>query len=259
MLGAFVGATVYNKTGVFLLAIVGAVLATMIVGAVAERLVLRRLYRSDHLHQVLATFGFILVFDELAKTVWGPAPYYMSVPPMLSGSFDLAGVPFPTYRLMIVAVGISFAACLYVVIHRSRLGMLIRASSHDPEIVAAMGVNVKVLNALVFTIGCGLAGLAGILAAPIVSIEPGMGSGVLILTLVVIVVGGVGSIKGAFLGAILIGCIDTCGRVFIGPSLANVATKQISGAAGPALASIIVYVVMAVVLAWRPQGLFSVR
>ncbi len=259
MMGAYFAAAVFGRTESFLLAAVVAVPATMLLGIVVERVALMHLYRRDHLDQVLATFGLILFFNELVRIVWGPSSVYMNAPPWLSGTVNLFGLTYPAYRFAIIGVGLAVGAGLYVLIHRTRVGMLIRAGATHPEIVAALGVNVRLLNTLVFGLGAGLAGLAGLMAGPIVSVQSGMGEPILILTLVVIVTGGVGSIRGAFYGALIVGIVDTIGRAFLPMVLREFLERSLAQAAGPAIASMLIYVLMAVVLAFRPQGLFPVR
>jgi branched-chain amino acid transport system permease protein len=241
MLGAYLAATFQRLSGSFLLGIVLAIPVVMVIGVLMELIVLRRLYDRDHLDQVLATFALILFFNELVRMVWGPQAYFMSPPPALSGSVSiLPGVPYPAYRLFIVAVGLLLALGLYLLIHRTRLGMLIRAGASNREMVGALGVNVSLLFTLVFGLGAVLAGFAGMMAGPILSVEIGMGESILILTFVVIVIGGIGSVRGAFVAAMLIGFADTFGRVLL----------------PPALASMVIYILMAAVLFKRPQGLF---
>ena len=259
MMGAYFGAATFNATGSFVLAAIVAVPATMLLGVVVERVALIRLYHRDHLDQVLATFGLILFFNELVRIVWGPGAQFMSPPEALSGSVEFAGLRYPAYRFAIIAVGLAVAAGLYVLIHRTRVGMLIRAGATHPDIVAALGVNVRRLNTLVFGLGAGLAGLAGVMAGPILAVQPGMGEPILILTLVVIVTGGIGSIRGAFYGALIVGTVDTIGRAFLPTILREFLERSLAQAAGPAIASMLIYVLMAVVLAIRPQGLFPVR
>ena len=259
MMGAYFAASALEWTGSFWLAALIAVPATLLLGIVVERVALLPLYSRDHLDQVLATFGLILFFNELARIIWGPTALYMNVPDALSGTINLLGLDYPAYRLLIIAVGLAVGIGLYLLIHRSRLGMLIRAGASRPEIVAALGVNIRLLNTLVFGLGAALAGLAGLMAGPISSVESGMGDRVLISTLVVIVVGGIGSIRGAFYAGLLIGVIDTFGRIFLPTVLRAVASRSVADAAGPALASMLIYLLMAVVLALRPQGLFPVR
>ncbi|MFO1306684.1 MAG: branched-chain amino acid ABC transporter permease [Burkholderiales bacterium] len=259
MMGAYFAAATFGKTNSFLLAALVAVPATMLLGIVVERVALLPLYRRDHLDQVLATFGLILFFNELVRIVWGPGAQFMGTPEALSGTVDLAGLRYPAYRFAIIAVGIAVAIGLYFLIHRTRVGMLIRAGATHPEIVAALGVNVRKLNTIVFGLGAGLAGLAGLMAGPILSVQPGMGEPILILTLVVIVTGGIGSIRGAFYGALIVGIVDTIGRAFLPTLLREFVERSLAQAAGPAIASMLIYVLMAVVLAIRPQGLFPVR
>jgi branched-chain amino acid transport system permease protein len=259
MMGAYFAAATFSATGSFVLAGIVAVPATMLLGVVVERIALLPVYRRDHLDQVLATFGLILFFNELVRIVWGPGAQFMSAPRALQGQVDLFGVSYPAYRFAIITVGLIVAAGLYVLIHRTRIGMLIRAGATHPEIVAALGVNVRRLNTLVFGLGAGLAGLAGLMAGPILSVQPGMGEPILILTLVVIVTGGIGSIRGAFYGALIVGIVDTIGRAFLPTLLREFLERSLAQAAGPAIASMLIYVLMAVVLAIRPQGLFPVR
>ena len=259
MLGAYFAAAAYGWWGSFLLAALVAVPATLVVGLLLERLVLGKLYARDHLDQVLATFGLILLLNEVVRIVWGQSPLYMGLPPALSGTIELFGVPYPAYRFLIIAVGLLIGLALYLVIHKTRIGMLIRAGASDPTTVAAMGVNIALINGMVFGGGAALAGLAGVMAAPILSVQPGMGEPVLILTLVVIVTGGVGSIRGAFYGALIVGIVDTLGRVMLPTLLREVFERSVAQAAGPALASMAIYILMALVLALRPQGLFPVK
>jgi branched-chain amino acid transport system permease protein len=259
MMGAYFAASAYESTGSFWLAGLIAVPATLVLGIVIERIALLPLYSRDHLDQVLGTFGLILFFNELARIIWGPTALYMNAPDALSGTINLLGLDYPSYRFLIIVVGLLVAAGLYVLIHRTRVGMLIRAGATRPDMVAALGVNIRLLNTLLFGLGAGLAGLAGLMVGPIASIESGMGDRILILTLVVIVVGGIGSIRGAFYAALMIGVIDTVGRIFLPTLLRAIATRSVADAAGPALASMLIYLLMAIVLAARPQGLFPVR
>ena len=259
MMGAYFAAAAYGWSGSFLLAGLFAVPATLALGLLLERVVLGKLYSRDHLDQVLATFGLILLLNELVRVVWGQSPMYMSLPPELSGTVDLFGLPYPAYRFLIIAVGLLVALALYLVIHRTRIGMLIRAGASDPVMVSAMGVNIGRVNGLVFGGGAALAGLAGFMAAPILSVQPGMGEQVLNLTLVVIVTGGVGSIRGAFYGALIVGIVDTLGRVMLPALLRELFERSVAQAAGPALASMSIYILMALVLTLRPQGLFPVK
>ena len=256
MVGAYLAATVFQATGSFLLGLVAALAGTALVGMAVEVLTLRTLYNRDHLDQVLVTFGLILFFNELTKIVWGPQALFLDVPGALSGTVEiLPGAPYPAFRLTIIGVGIGVGAGLYFLIAKTRLGMLIRASATHREIVGAMGINVGLLYTLVFGLGAMLAGLAGVMAGPIYAVEVGMGEDILILTFVVIVIGGIGSIRGALLGAVLVGLIDTLGRAFLPTILKLFTDAATADGAGASLASMLIYILMALVLAWRPRGL----
>lgn len=260
MVGAYLAAAFQQWTGSFALAVLLALPATALVGIAVEVVAIRTLYSRDHLDQVLATFGLILTFNELVRIVWGKASRFMALPHGFEGHVRLLpGVPYPTYRLAIVAVGLLVAVFLYVLIARTRIGMLIRAGASNRTMVAALGVNIKLLYTLVFGLGAALAGLAGLMAGPIVSIESGMGEPILILTFVVIVIGGIGSIRGALVAAVLVGLVDTVGRAFLPLLLGIVLRPQAANQAGPALASMLIYLLMAGVLAFRPEGLFPAR
>src|SRR5690606_5549982 len=249
----------YNYTGSFLLAAVLLIPAMTALGLAIEWIALRKLYDRDHLDQVLATFGLILFFNELARMIWGASPYYMEVPEMLSGAVDLFGVRYPAYRFVIIASGLLVALGCYLLIHRSRVGMLIRAGATNRTMVGVLGVNIVLLNSLLFGLGAVLAGLAGLLAGPIMSVQAGMGEPILILTMVVIVIGGIGSIRGAFFAALIVGVVDTLGRTALPAVLRSFLERSAADIAGPALASMMIYILMAVVLAVKPQGLFPVH
>jgi branched-chain amino acid transport system permease protein len=259
MMGAYFAAAIFNATGSFLLAGLVAVPGALLLGIAVERIALAQLYQRDHLDQVLATFGLILFFNELVRIIWGPASVYMNAPEALSGTVMLLGFGYPAYRFAIIAAGLAVGLGLYWLIHRTRVGMLIRAGATKPEIVSALGVNVGMLNMMVFGLGAALAGFAGWMAGPILSVQPGMGEPILILTLVVIVTGGIGSIRGAFYGAMIVGVVDTIGRAFLPALLREFIERTLAQAAGPAIASMLIYLLMAVVLAVRPQGLFPVK
>jgi branched-chain amino acid transport system permease protein len=260
MVGAYLAAWFQGWTGSFLLAALLAIPATLLVGVVVEIVVLRALYEREHLDQVLATFGLILFFNEAVRVIWGPSALFVTPPDFLSGQVELPlGISYPSYRFAIIAVGLAVALFLYVLIARTRIGMLIRAGASNRAMVGALGVDVKLLYTAVFGLGSALAGVAGLMAGPILSVESGMGEPILIVTFVVIVIGGIGSIRGAFLAAILIGVIDTVGRSFLPGLLRAAFNPSIANAVGPALASMLIYVVMALVLAFRPQGLFPAR
>ena len=259
MMGAYAAAVAYGVSGSFVLAVLAAAGASLVLGLALEFLVVSRLYRRDHLDHVLATFGLVLFFNELVRIVWGPQPYFVQVPEVLSGTMNLLGFSYPSYRFAIIAAGLLVAVGSYLLIHKTRIGMLIRAGAQNPQMVAALGVNIRLLNAMLFAVGAMLAGLAGAIAAPILSVQSGMGEPVLITTLVVIVIGGIGSVGGAFYAALIVGLVDTLGRAFLPMLLRQMAERSVADAAGPALASMSVYLLMAVVLACRPQGLFPAK
>jgi branched-chain amino acid transport system permease protein len=259
MVGAYLATAAANATGSFLAGALVAVPGTMLVGLVVDRVVLAGLYSRDHLDQVLATFGLVLFFNEAVRIVWGPSPLYSQTPEWLSGTVELLGFTYASYRFAIIVVGLAVAVVLWWLINRTRIGMLIRAGATHAPMVAALGVNIRLLNMLIFGLGAALAGLAGLMAAPIFSVQPGMGETVLIQTLVVIIVGGIGSIRGAFLAALIIGVVDTLGRVFLPIWMTKLMEPSIAQAAGPAVASMLIYLLMAGVLAFKPEGLFPVQ
>jgi branched-chain amino acid transport system permease protein len=257
MLGAYLAVTFYGLTGSFLVALVLALVATLAFALALELLVFRQLYARDHLDHVMATFGIILFVDQGVKLAWGAAPLSLPVPELFSGSVTLmGGLLYPVWRLVIIGSGLAVAMGLYVLVGHTRVGMLVRAGATNAPLVSALGVNINRLFMLVFGFGAMLAGFAGVMIAPILSVEPGMGDAILILAFVVIVIGGIGSIRGAFVAALMIGLVDTLGRsfavdvlrLFMGPSPARTV--------GPALASMLIYVLMAIVLTLRPAGLF---
>lgn len=255
MVGAFAAATVAAATGSFLLAVAASVAAAAAAGAIIEVGVIRRLYARDHLDQVLATFALILIFSEGTRMVFGSFPLYLNVPGWLSGPVQLpGGVLYPAYRLALIAVGIAVAIGLWALVTRTRLGVRIRAGESDREMIAALGVDIRSLYTIVFALGAGLAGLAGALVGTLQSVQVGMGEPVLILAFVTIVIGGIGSIRGAFVGALLVGLTDTLGG-FLLPG----AVEALGGTrdAGAILASMMIYVLMAGVLLAKPTGLFG--
>ena len=259
MVGAFLAATLVQATGSFTLGVLLAIPATAIVGMLLEISVLRTLYARDHLSQVLATFALILIINEVVRMIWG-SDMPLSAPAALSGPVQLLpGMPYSAYRLLIIGVGLAVAVLLYFVVAKTRIGMLVRAGASNREMALAMGVDIKKLFTLVFGFGAGLCAIAGALLAPIFAVQVGMGENILILAFVVIVIGGIGSIRGALVGSILVGMVDTMGRAFMPAILREVLTPSFASAAGPALASILIYVLMAGVLFWRPQGLFPAR
>jgi branched-chain amino acid transport system permease protein len=260
MVGAYLTLAASQWTGSYLAGVALGLAGTLVVGMVVEVVALRALYDRDHLDQVLATFGLILFFNELVAILWGRAALFASVPPFLRGHIDLfTGSSYPLYRAVIIAVGLITAIVLWYVVTRTRLGMLVRAGASNRTMVSALGVNIRLLYTLVFGFGAALAGLAGLMAGPIYNVQPGMGELVLIQVFVVIVIGGIGSIRGAFVGALIVGMVDTLGRAFLRPLLGAMISPTAGDSAGPALASMLIFVLMAVILAFRPQGLFPPR
>ena len=260
MVGAYLTTYFFQATGSYLLAVVLGLAGTLAVGIVTELVALRTLYERDHLDQVLATFGLILIFNEVIAIVWGRAALYSTIPDYLSGHVQLTdSLRYPFYRLVIIGVGLVVAVLLWFLVSKTRLGMLIRAGASNRAMVAALGIDIRLLYTIVFGVGAALAGLAGLLSGPIYAVQPGMGELILIQVFVVIVIGGIGSIRGAFLGAMIVGMVDTLGRAFLKPVLSTVISPTAADAAGPALASMLIYLLMAAVLAFRPEGLFPAR
>jgi branched-chain amino acid transport system permease protein len=260
MVGAYLTLAAAQATGSYLAGVALGLLGTLVVGMVVEIVALRTLYDRDHLDQVLATFGLILFFNELVAIIWGRAALFASPPSWLQGHIDLfTGSRYPLYRVVIIGVGIAVGVLLWYVVTRTRMGMLIRAGATNRTMVAALGVNIRLLYTVVFGFGAALAGLAGLMAGPIYNVQPGMGELILIQVFVVIVIGGIGSIRGALVGAVIVGIVDTLGRAFLKPLLATIISAPAAESAGPALASILIYLLMAAVLAFRPQGLFPAR
>ncbi len=256
MAGAYAAALAAAYLPWFVLAVLCGVAAAALLGLAIEASVIRALYRRPHLDQVLATFGLIMIVNESASLLFGRQPLRVAVPDALDGAVWLFGVPYPAYRLVIIAVGLVVALGLWGLINRSRIGALVRASASDREIVAAMGVPVRLLSATIFALGAGLAGLAGALIGPIASVEIGMGERILITTFVVIVIGGIGSIRGAFAGAMLVGLVDTMARAYLPDLLRAVMAGSEADALAGGISSMMVFVLMAVVLLARPRGLF---
>ncbi|SHF62174.1 amino acid/amide ABC transporter membrane protein 1, HAAT family [Loktanella atrilutea] len=258
MIGAYLIATFAGLTGSFWLGLLLMFPAALAVGLVIERLVIRPLYARSHLDQVLATFGLVMIVNEGVKIIWGPSPLSVPMPDLLSGSIALIGpLQYPVYRLAIIAAGLAVAAGLYVVINHTRIGMLLRAGATNRDMVSVLGVNIRRLYSLVFALGAVLACFAGAIVAPILSVDTGMGESVLILTFVVVVIGGIGSIRGAFLGALLVAIVDTLGKTF-GPILLRfVMEPAAAGQTGRMLAPMLIYILMAAILFARPQGLFG--
>lgn len=258
MVGAFAAAGTAAATGSFLLAIMASIAAAAAAGAVVEVLVIRRLYKRDHLDQVLATFALILIFSEGTRWAFGSFPLFLNIPSYLAGPVTLpGGIEYPLYRLTIIGVGLLVALGLFLLISRTRLGIQIRAGESDREMIAALGINISSLYTVVFALGAALAGLAGALIGAIQSVQVGMGEPVLILAFVVIVIGGIGSIKGAFVGALLVGLTDTLGRQLLPMFFALFMEPAAATSTGASLASMAIYLLMAAVLILRPKGLFG--
>ena len=259
MIGAFLAATLVEATGSFAIGVLLAIVATALVGMALEATLLRTLYERDHLSQVLATFALILIANETVRIVWG-SDLPLNAPAALSGPVELLpGLLYPSYRLLIIGVGLAVALALYFLVTRTRTGMLVRAGASNREMAAAMGVDIRLLFTLVFGFGAGLCAVAGAMLGPILAVQVGMGENILILAFVVIVIGGIGSIRGALVGSLIVGVVDTIGRAFLPALLREFLPPQFAGAIGPALASILIYVLMAAVLVWKPQGLFPAR
>ncbi|MBW3096414.1 branched-chain amino acid ABC transporter permease [Pseudohoeflea coraliihabitans] len=257
MVGAYAGTVVATQTGSFWLGIPAALAAAALVGAAMEFLVIRRLYQRDHLDQVLATFSLILIFNQVITLIFGRQPLFVATPEFLSGSIEvLPGLLYPAYRLAIIVVGLAVALGLYLLINKTRIGMLVRAGSTNRDMVRALGVDVRLLYTVVFGLGALLAGLAGFMAGPILAVQVGMGEQILITTFVVVVVGGVGSIRGAFFASLLLGVIDTALRAYLPGLLRQIMVGPEADALGAGISSMGIYLLMAIVLLIRPKGLF---
>ena len=260
MIGAFAAAATSAATGSFTIGLIAALAAAAAAGALMEVLVLRRLYARDHLDQVLATFALILIFSEGTRAVFGSFPLFLNIPDALSGTVTLpGGIQYSRYRLTLIGIGLLVALALYFLISRTRLGMQVRAGENDREMIAALGVDISTLYTIVFALGAALAGLAGALVGAIQSVQVGMGEPVLILAFVIIVIGGIGSIKGAFVGAILVGLTDTLGGILLPMLFSLFLETSAAASAGAAMSSMAIYVLMAIVLIIRPSGLFGAR
>ena len=260
MIGAFVAATVASITGSFILALAAALSAAALAGAIVEVTIIRKLYNRDHLDQVLATFALILIFSEGTRWVFGSFPLYLNVPSYLQGALTLpGGIQYPLYRITLIVLGLIIGAGLGILITKTRLGIQIRAGENDREMVSALGVNISKLYTFVFALGAALAGLAGALVGAIQSVEVGMGEPVLILAFVVIVIGGIGSVKGALIGSILVGLTDTLGGIFLPKFFGLFMDLATATNVGSSIASMAIYILMSIVLVWRPTGLFGQR
>ena len=260
MAGGYISASVHTQTGSFTLAVAVGIVATVALATVLEAVLVRKLYVRDHLSQVLATFGVVLVADDVAKYLWGPSPIMAPTPSALSGAVQLFGfLPYPSYRLLILAAGLGAALALYALVNHTRLGMWVRAGASNRAMAQWMGIRVNRVFAVVFAVGAALAALAGALLAPISAVQVGMGESILIPALVVIVIGGIGSIRGALVASLLVGLVDTAGRALLPPLLREVLSPSLAADIGPAVASISMYVLMAGVLVFKPSGLFPAR
>jgi branched-chain amino acid transport system permease protein len=258
MIGAYFAATFAAFTGSFVLGALIALVLTLLVGMAVEVIAMRRLYGRDHLDHVLGTFGLILFFNEAVRLIWGPAGMSLPLPTYLQVPVEvLPGISYSAYKLSLIAVTLIVAALLYFIVMRTRIGMLIRAGASNREMVGALGVNIKLLYTLVFGLGAALAGLAGLMQAPILTVQIGMGENILILAFVITVIGGIGSIRGAFVAALLVGFIDTLGRAYFSDVLGMVLSADAAATAGPALSSMLIYLLMAMVLVVKPEGLFA--
>jgi branched-chain amino acid transport system permease protein len=256
MIGAYFCGSVVAKTGSFLAGILLGLAGMFIVGALVEWFIARKLYRSDHLDHVLVTFGLILIFDTLVHMIWGAAGMAIPLPDALNGQITIGSLVFPVYRTLIIAAGLLVAAILFILVTRTRLGMLIRAGASNRNMVEALGVNINRLFLVVFALGAAMAGLAGMLIAPITEASIGMGNDIIIVAFVVVIVGGIGSIKGAFYAALILGLIDTMSRSYLDVVLNLAMPVAYAETAAPALSAMLIYILMAAVLAFRPQGLF---
>lgn len=260
MAGGYVSASVHTHSGSFVVAIAVGMAVTVAVAAVLEAVLIRKLYIRDHLSQVLATFGVILVADDAVKAIWGPSPIMAPTPAALSGPVNLLGfLPYPSYRLLVLMAGLAAALALYLLVNHTKLGMWVRAGASNRQMAQWMGIRVNRVFATVFAMGAALAALAGALMAPISAVQVGMGESILIPALVVIVIGGIGSVRGALIASVLVGLVDTAGRALLPPLLREVLSPSLAADIGPAAASIAMYVLMAAVLVFKPSGLFPAR
>jgi len=260
MIGAYLVATLAVASGSFWIGLAGGVAASAVLGAVLECTVVRRLYQRDHLSQVLGTFALLLMANEGVRMIWGSQPLMMPTPAGLSGPVELLpGFSYPAYRLFIIGAGLAVALLLYVLVTRTRLGMQVRAGASNREMAQAMGADVRRLFTLLFAFGAALCAVAGGMLGPLLAVQVGMGESILILAFVVIVIGGIGSIRGALVGALLVGLVDTAGRTVVPMLFERLMGPAAADNAGPAVASILIYVLMAAVLFWKPRGLFPAR
>ena len=256
MVGAYFVAAAAQAADSFWIGLGAGVAGAAVLGLVLELSLFRQLYRRDHLSQVLATFGLILIANEAVRMIWGAQPLPLNPPDALSGPVEIGGFFYPAYRLVIIAFGLAVAGLLYLLVARSRVGMWVRAGAANREMTEALGVNVQGLFTAVFVFGAALCALAGGLLGPLLAVQIGMGESVLILAFVVIIIGGIGSIRGALVGSLIVGTVDTLGRALLPALLRAALPADAAATLGPALASILIYLLMAAILFFRPQGLF---
>ncbi len=257
MIGAYAATSLANLTGNFFLGMLLAIPITFASGFVLEYFLIRHLYRRDHMDQVLATFGLILFFNELIRISFGPAALFSDLPPSLSGFVNiLPETPYPMFRLIVILVGFACVIGIHFLVSHTRMGAMVRAGANNEAMTAALGINIKLLRRFLFSAGACFAGVAGMMLGPLTAVEPGMGEPLLILSLVVIIIGGIGSVRGAFVAAVLVGVVDTMGRVLLPVLLRSFMGQSAADGAGPALASMMVYILMSLVLVFRPTGLF---
>ena len=259
MVGAYFVAAAAQAADSFWIGLGAGVAGAAVLGLVLELSLFRRLYRRDHLSQVLATFGLILIANEAVRMIWGAQPLLLNPPEALSGPVEIGNFSYPAYRLVIIAFGLGVAGLLYLLVARSRVGMWVRAGAANREMTEALGVNVQGLFTAVFVFGAALCALAGGLLGPLLAVQVGMGESVLILAFVVIIIGGIGSIRGALVGSLIVGTVDTLGRALLPTLLRAALPADAAATLGPALASILIYLLMAAILFFRPQGLFPAR
>ena len=260
MIGAYAAASLTSITGNFYFGALAAIPITFLSGYLLEYLLIRHLYQRDHMDQVLATFGLILFFNELIRVSFGPAALFSNLPPSLSGFvYILPDTPYPIYRLLVICVGLVCAFGIHHLVNRTKVGAMVRAGANNETMAAALGVNISLLRRIIFAAGACFAGIAGIMLGPLTAVEPGMGEPLLILSLVVIIIGGLGSVRGAFIAAVVVGVIDTLGRVVLPLVLRAFMEQSAADGAGPALASMMVYLLMTLVLVFKPNGLFPAK
>jgi branched-chain amino acid transport system permease protein len=259
MVGAYLVAAATQAADSFWIGLAVGVAGAALLGLLLELSLFRRLYRRDHLSQVLATFALILIANETVRMIWGAQPVMLNAPEALAGPLEIAGFSYPAYRLVIIAFGLAVAGLLYLLVARSRVGMWVRAGAANREMTEALGIDVERLFTAVFVFGAALCALAGGLLGPLLAVQVGMGESVLILAFVVIIIGGIGSVRGALVGSLIVGTADTLGRALLPTLLRATLPADTASTLGPALASILIYLLMAAILFFRPQGLFPAR